>query len=374
MTLLRSWAPLIALVVAFGAACDKQDDTVRSSPPPPPMASAKPGGCAGGGGTVNDPVSAPFFPRIVDAYCVDPHGDTRTYGEQGKLDMDAVCTTAFDGECAIYTQLGLKRLVSLRYVDGEGGAGTVDVYLSRFGDVTGAYAMFTKRVVADSDPAEPTTPKPLEAGGAGAIGTGRAYVWKGTYLAELQYNNEEETPEALARSSAKVLTAIAKGVGAALPGPADLPASVRALPTEHRITNGLQLVAKDALGVKGLAPLAVGYYADDKTRYRMVDLAGDTDAKTTEVWAALKKLPGALPVAAVGDDGLTVTLAPVTPDGVKREYVFARHGMMVAGVGDEELGASPSDKGSPRSLTKDQKTAKLQAWLSASGSPPAKKR
>src|SRR6202042_269666 len=112
--------------------------------------------------------------------------------------------------------------------------------LSRFGDDNGAFGMFTKRVVADADPAEPTTPKPLEAGARGAIGTGRAYVWKDTYLAELQYNNEEETPEALSASSARILSAVAKEIGAHLPGASLMPPAAEALPTQSLLPNGIQ--------------------------------------------------------------------------------------------------------------------------------------
>jgi hypothetical protein len=324
------------------------------------MASATPGACASGGGTDSDPVSASFFPRVVGAYCIDPHGETRTYGEQGKLDMEAVCTTAFDGECAIYNQLGLKRLVSLHYVNGAAGGGTVEVNLSRFADAVGAYAMFTKRVVADGDPIEPTTPKPVKGGAAAALGTGRAYVYRDTYLAELQYNNEEEAPEVLVQSSAKVLTLLAAAVGGGLPGTLDLPASVRSLPTEHRIVNGVSLVPKDALGIVGLAPLGVGYYADGAKRYRVVSLASKGEAEAKEAWKVVRARPGALPVAGLGDEAVALTL----PTPAHSDYVFARKGSLIVGAGDEDLAA---DKRVP----KDDKVALVRAALAAPSVPLA---
>jgi hypothetical protein len=182
--------------------CTKNKPEDRGAPPPPPSAVAKPGACAGGGGEVGDPTSATIFPRVEGGYCTDPQGETRTFGDQGKLDLRAVCETAVDGECEVYLSFGLKRFVALRYVDGAGGAGSVEVYLSRFEGKPGAYGMFTKRVIADADPAGTSAPRPLDAGAAGAMGTGRAYVWKDAYVAELQYNNEEESPEALTASSA----------------------------------------------------------------------------------------------------------------------------------------------------------------------------
>src|SRR5690606_30725455 len=153
----------------------KDADTDRGAAPPP-IASTQPGACSGGGGTVTDKVSAGFFPRTSGAYCVDPNGEVRAYGESASGTLDEVCTQLFDGECEVYKGFGLKRVVTLRYVDGKGSPASINVNLSRFADREGAYGFFTKRVVGDSDPVEATTQK-LEAGGAGALGSGIAYVW-----------------------------------------------------------------------------------------------------------------------------------------------------------------------------------------------------
>jgi hypothetical protein len=353
-TLPRPCAWILALTL-FLPACPKDDKADHGTPlpPPPPIETTKPGACADGGGQVDDALSAAFFPRTVAGYCIDPQGETRTFGEKGKRDMDAVCTTAFDGECAIYAQFGLKRLVALRYVDGSGGAGTVEVYLSRFGDVPGAYGMFTKRVVADADPAEPTTPKPLEVGGAGAIGTGRAYVWKGSYLAELQYNNEQETPEALTASSAKILALVAKDIGAQLPGGPEKPAAAERLPKANLIKNGIQFFPKDAPNFGTAA--AVGFYKDDGTkRYRMVAVVRDDAAGAKETMKSIRARPGWLPVSGLGEEAISTTM----PGAAKSEYVLVRQGAEVLGVGDEDF--APASR-----LSKDEKILRLTEWLAA---------
>jgi hypothetical protein len=339
-------------------ACSKDDKVEHGAPPPPPAESHEAGACAAGGGEVGDPISVPFFPRLVGGYCLDPRGETRTYGEKAKLDMEAVCTTAFDGECAVYAQFGLKRLVALRYVNGQGGAGTVEVYLSRFADDGGAFGMFTKRVVADADPAEPSTPKPLEAGTRGAIGTGRAYAWKGSYLAELQYNNEEETPEALAASSAKILSAVAKDIGGRLPGGSSMPPAAELLPVDNRLPNGIQFYPKDAPNL-GTASAALGFYRDGTKRYRMVATIRDDAAAAKETMKVVRSRPGWLPVPALGEEACITTTAG------KSEWVFARQGPRVLGVGDEELahsGVTP--------LSKEEKTSLLKTWLSAPTANP----
>ena len=358
---------LVAALGMLASSCSKDGRSGdNGAPPPPPVQTTKPGACADGGGQVGDAISASFFPRTVAGYCIDPQGETRTYGDKGKLDMDAVCTTAFDGECAVYAQFGLSRLVALRFVDGGGGAGTVEVYLSRFGGEAGAYGMFTKRVVADSDPTEPTTPKPLEAGAAGALGTGRAYVWKGAYLAELQYNNEEETPAALATSSARILAAVAKDIGVRLPGGSQKPAAAERLPKDHLVPNGVQFYPKDAPGL-GSSPAAVGFYKDAAKRYRMIAVVQEDQASAKETLKAVRARPGWLPIPALGEEAVVVTL----PGPAKSEFVVARQGKEVLGVSDEDFAQKPSEAeagASSNRLSKDEKVALLKKWLTSTAS------
>jgi hypothetical protein len=154
---MRSSRPAVCALFTFGlvglvglAGCSK--DEPRSSPPPPPpppVASAHADLCADGGGTDTDSLSAAFVPREAGGFCIDAQSEVKTYGDKGKLTMDEVCTTAFDGECEVYKRFGLDRVVVLRYVDGSGAPNSVEVNLSRFTTEGGAYAMFAKRVVAD---------------------------------------------------------------------------------------------------------------------------------------------------------------------------------------------------------------------------------
>ena len=183
--------PVLVLVgcawLALG--CSKKAEKVEQGSAPPPIASSKPGACRSGGGSVSDALSSAYFPKVADSYCIDPNGDARTYGEAAKGTLETVCTELLDGECEVYKNYGLKRVVTLRYVDGAGSPGTVNVITSRFGSAEGAYSFFTKRVIADGDPAD-GTPKELSAGAEGALGTGIAYVWRGELVAELSYANE----------------------------------------------------------------------------------------------------------------------------------------------------------------------------------------
>ncbi|MBX3259116.1 MAG: hypothetical protein KIS78_17145 [Labilithrix sp.] len=368
---------LVASLLFLSAACTScKDDKPRSDtppPPPPPVAPAA-GACSSGGGDLTDAVSAPFFAKSAGGYCVDPQGEIKTYGEKGKLSMDEVCTTAFDGECEVYKRFGLKRVVSLHYVDGSGKGGTVEVNLSQFGDVPGAYGMFTLRVVA-GDPAEPSTPKPLAAGAAAAIGTGRAYVWRGQHLAELQYVNENESPEQLAKSSEAILTTVGKEIGDRLPGPTTLPPAAQLLPVDKRVANGVVFHPKDVLGWPATGPGAVGYYKDGDRRWRVLSIVKDDADQAKDAFKTIKSKPGTLPVAATGDEAAHVVVPSAGEDKAsapKVEMLVARKGNVVWGVADEEYAlraASGPDRDKAR-LSKEEAVAKMKELL-ASPAPSA---
>jgi hypothetical protein len=353
------------------AACDKGGDAKSDRPPPPPpvaAASAHADACAGGGGQDTDAISAPFVPRTAGGFCLDPQAEPKTYGDKGKLSMDEVCTTAFDGECEVYKRFGLDRVVVLRYVDGTGAPNSVEVNISRFKSPDGAYAMFTKRVVADGDPAKATV-KSLAAGGAGATSSSNAYVWRGQYLAELTFVTDDTkmTPQAMAQANERATGSIAREIGAKLPGSTDLPAAAAALPTTQRVPLGIAYYPKDALGLTGIGPVAVGYYKDEGKRWREVAIVRADAEGAKEAYRAFKLEKGSLPLkgAGLGDEAVQIALQEA-PDRAKAEYVVARRGSMVAAVGDEELVLDPSmptDKQAPLKLTKDEKVAKLAALL-----------
>ena len=360
--------PFLALAMPL-AAC-RNDETKNTPPPPPPPPAASASGapadvCAGGGGQDTDPVSAPFIPRTTGGFCLDPQSEPRTYGAQGKLSMDEVCTTAFDGECEVYKRFGLDRVVVLRYVDGTGAPNSVEVNLSRFATVEGAFAMFTKRVVADSDPARSTV-KPAAFGAIGATSSSNAYVWRSQYLAELTFVTEDTkmTPAQMAAANEKGTGAIARDIGAKLPGGTELPPSAAALPGPARLPLGISFFPKEALGLP-IGPAAIGFYKDGEKRWRDVGVARADAEGAKEAFRAFKMKAGSVPLKNLGDEAVQVMIQEA-PDRAKAEYIVARHGTLVAAVGDEELvldPGTPNDKLAPLRLTRDEKMAKLAAWI-----------
>jgi hypothetical protein len=351
----------LACSFLFSVSCSKKEDRVEQGSAPPPLASSKPGACASGGGTVSDSVSAAYFPRVAAGYCVDPNGDARTYGEGAKGTLETVCTELLDGECEVYKNYGLKRVVTLRYVDGAGSSGTVNVTASRFATAEGAYGFFTKRVVADGDPAD-GVPKKIAAGGEGALGTGIAYVWRGELVAELSYSNELETPDQIKASSAKVLPDLARQIGDQMPGEVSPLASVRLLPQANLVPMGISYQHRDALGVSGLGSGAMGFYQDGSERYRVVGLARADEDSAKDVLGTLKKLPGAKPQKDLGFDAILFT----TREGEgapQAEWLAGRSGSSVVIVGDEPLKLKPGSGTAAVHYPADKRLSLLKSAL-----------
>jgi hypothetical protein len=351
---------LLSLLVA--TSCRKSEEPERGAAPPP-IVSSKPGACANGGGTIKDGESAAFFPRTAGDYCIDPNSDARAYGEGATGTLETVCTELLDGECEVYKAFGLRRVVTARYVDGKGSPGTVNVNLSRFGSSEGAYGFFTKRVVADGDPAE-AVPALLEAGGAGALGTGIAYVWRADVVAELSYANELESPDQIRSSSLRVLPELARGLGDKLPGDAKPLPAVALLPAEHRLPMGISYASKDALGVAGVGPGASGYYRDGAQRYRVLALVRADDDSAKDVIGTLRKITGAKPIKDAPFEATALALRDEESSPLVG-WVIGRKGSVILGIGDEQfaLRAAAGNGDPDAKLSEAQKLQKLKALL-----------
>jgi len=359
---------LVVLLAALGGTACKRGATEEQGAAPPPTPSATPGACASGGGTPTDAVSAAFFPRTSSDYCLDPHGEVRSYGQDAKGTIDDVCIQQLNGECEVYKSYGLKRAVTLRYVDGRGSPGTIAVLLSRFASREGAYGFFTKRLLTDQDPAQVTLTL-LEAGAGAALGSGIAYVFRGEHLAELSYTNETESPDQMRASGKRLLPDLAKAIGDKLPGDTALPPAAAALPVENRLPMGIAYAPSDILGISGLGGGAIGFYKNGEQRYRLLSLQRTDDDAADDVLETLKKVDRAsklkeLPFPALAFNQQSSDAAPRT------EWVAGRKGSRIIGVGDEELvlGSLSKDQEQKVKLTKDAKIALLKRLVQ--GNPP----
>lgn len=359
---LLSRALSLSVLLVGMTGCSKERAPERGAAPPP-IASSKPGACTGGGGTVKDTLSAAFFPRTAGDYCLDPNGEARAFGENAPSSLDAVCTELFDGECEVYKSFGLRRVVTLRYIDGKGSPGAVNVNLSRFASAEGAYGFFTKRVVADADPAE-TVPASLDAGGSGALGSGIAYVWRTDMVAELSYTNELEPPDQLKASAGRLLPPIAKAMGDQMPGDAHLPKAVTLLPAEHRLPMGISYASKDLLSIAGTGPGAVGFYKDGDERSRVFTLTRADEDSAKDVLKTLRKVDGAKGLKDTGVDAISFSVRDEESSPLVG-WVVGRKGSTVVGVGDEVFALRGKADAAAARIPEAKKLERVKAILAA---------
>lgn len=372
----RAMTAFVVVGLSLAAVGCKGDDKPQNTPPPGPpppgaraaasgAASAKPATCAGGGGRISDKVSAPFFPQTAGDFCLDPNGGEKTFGEQATLQLDQICDL-FDGECEIYKGFNVRRVVEARYVDGKGSPATIDIYLSKFATSEAAYGMFTKRVVGENDPAGEDTPKAIEGGGAAALGLGNAYLWRGAYLAEITYNDEAANEPAIKAAGEKLLPPLVKQMGDKLPGEAQLPGPVLLLPKEGMVPLGMRYVTKDVLGVDGVGGGAFGYYKEGDDRWRVASIARADAEQAKDVLASFAKVAGATKEKNVGEGAVRLTVKEA--EGVPTEWLFARSGKNVIGIGDEprvlKVGMT-AEETAKVTLTKDEKIERLKKVLPA---------
>ena len=350
---------MIAAAFIALTGCSKGEEP-RGAPPPPPAAAAKAGACTSGGGKIADAASAPFFPRVTSGYCLDPNGGDKAFGDGAALPLDEICNL-FDGECEIYKGYGVRRVVQAHYVNGAGTAATIDVNVSRFGTSEGAYAMFTRRVVGDGDPADDSTPRPTPGGGSAALGLGNAYLWRGLYLVELTYNNQDAAEAAVKAAGETLLPPLVREMGDKLPGETALPPAAAALPKENLIPLGIRYITKDLLGETGSGAGAFGYYRAGDKRYRVAVIArGDAD-QAKDVLSTLGKVRGAAKEKNIADGA--VRFMHKEGEAPPAEWVFARSGKLVLGVGDEprSLKATMSaDEHAKVTLSKEEKIDRLK--------------
>jgi hypothetical protein len=343
----------------------KREVTPEKGEAPPPVASAVAGLCSKGPAKVSDPSAAKFLVNQVGGYCLDPNNEVRTYGKEAKGTIEQVCTELFDGECEVYRSFGLERVVSARYADGEGTPGTVTVNLSRFETPQGALGFFTKRVVGDADPASLTTEK-IDAGGLGVLGSGTAYVWRGTYVIELAYANDNEAPDAIRKSGRKILPPLGQAIGEQLPGDKQLPRAARLLPEKARLPLGLFYEPKDVLGIDGLGPGAVGFYKEGEKRYRILVLDRANEEAAADVVKTLKRTASA--TESKGTVPTWQITRRVAESTAKTDWLFARSGRVVVAIGDEEHVVSEQPK---TQLPPVEKQNKLTSLVQGIASSPA---
>lgn len=343
----------------------------RGAPPPPAASSAAMATPQCTRQAASDEVAKVFLPGKLEGFCLDPSEPDKSFGQGTKEPLEKIADL-FDGEAKNYEDYGVTRVVHARYVAEAGGGVSIDVHASKFTSDTAAYAMFTKRVVSDGDPANDATPKATPGGGAATLGVGNAYLWRGPWLLEIVYNDDTATPVKLEQDSRRVLGPLVKAIGELVPGEVKPPAEVALLPSDDRVPMGVRYYLAGAVPgtgadpdvpAKGSLAGAVGYYRSGDKRFRVTLVAPTDEAAAKSAFAALTKAAGAKAAAGVGDEAVAFGWKEGALEG---SVLVARKGARVVALWDELRvlrGGMPEAERAKLLLSAEEKQKKLTTLL-----------
>ena len=365
----------LSLLLA-AAACDKGDDARndRQPPPGPPPAASSAGPaadvCAGGGGQDTDADQRPArSARGRAATASTRRASPRRTARRASCRWTR-CAPRRSTASARCTSASAWIASSCSATSTAAGApNSVEVNLSRFATADGAYAMFTKRVVADGDPAARHGEALAAFGAVGATSSSNAYVWRGPYLVELTFVTEDTkmTPEQMARAkregdgrdrggdrgpAARSDRSASGGGGAAR----------RAAPARW----ASRTTRRTRSALSGIGPVAVGYYKDGDKRWR------DSRRRRVRTRTARRRrfAPSSSSRGACRSRAWATRRCRSScrrrPTGPRPSTSSPAAATVVAAVGDEELvldPATPSEKQASLKLTHDEKLARLTTWL-----------
>jgi hypothetical protein len=137
---------------------------------------------------------------------------------------------------------------------------------------------------------------------------------------------------------------------------------------------GVSYDAKDVLGVAGTGAGALGFYKQDKKRWRVLSIARADEDSAKDVMNTLKKVQGAKALKGVPIDALSFGLRE-DDSSPRVDWLVSRKGARVFGVGDEEhvlsSDQSPSEASAVR-LSQDEKLERLKALVGAEPSDTGK--
>lgn len=355
-------AATLAVLWLGTAACSSKDEAGPARRGAPPPTASSPGGAGSASATVTcasavAPVLAPL-PLKVDAYCLEGPDVDAAFGEGAKKPIGDVANL-FDGGAEVYLRHKATRVVQVRYVDPSAPTRFVTVTLTRSDTKENAFGMFSQLLVGDRDPADPTLPKRKDGVARATFGTGNAYVFRGSSVAEIVYGDDQASPEVLKKEGGPVLEKMAKAIGDALDGDANFPESVAKLPADERLELGERYVVDALLGVPGVRG-ALGYYKRGDKRYRIAIVSNKAPEAESMIDTFVAKSCKAPKTCSFKKQPEGIAWFRTEESGVTIEWAVAMQGDRMVAVGDEARvmrADLPPDERAKMVLTSDDKSA-----------------
>ncbi len=328
----RRWLGVAIWAIASIAGCERPE----APPAQQSESTASPRICDSPSRTEYGPPS-----RIADL-CVDPNTKVVDLDPISTQDFDQLCSRRFASDCPEYVHWGLRRFVQLRFIAATGEPENLEVTLLRFATPEAAHALFTVRGLSRVEPGQRDVVA-VSGSSRGLILGSSAMVYRGTDFVEMRYYNRQaagKTEETLARQR---LGEFAPRFVDALPGQPEPPRVFKLFPDDHRLSWGLRSSYRTAFGVAEVGPSTIGYYRDGKRAYSIFAASYPDDAAASDVYRALRRLPGRHVLEDVPFDAFEVSAAFGTQD-VPSLWLVGKNGGRVAAVGSRR----PPPKKVPR--------------------------
>jgi len=116
--------------------------------------------------------------------------------------------------------------------------------------------------------------------------------------------------------------------------------------------------------MEGTGAGAFGYYRDGDKRWRVLSIVKDDEAQAKDVLKTIGKVKGAAQEKGIGDGATRIMVQ--RSGGAQTEWIVARKGARLLGVGDEERvlqdGMSAAEHRG-KTLSQDEKRELLKAML-----------
>lgn len=227
-----------------------------------------------------------------------------------------------DGAGEMYLRYGFREFARSEYRKaGTSQVVTVEIY--DMGSPLGAFGQFSMLLSNERDPATMQA-NATNHGAGGFLGGSQLVFWKGHYLAQVNFMDEDSDDEtALAAQARVALPLIANAVAGALPAdPAPSPAPPSNLPSAGLVWGGTTYLAENALGLGTTGPAWIGHYrAPSGARYRLGVLAVRTEAEARAATARFHTAQAAS-IPGLGDEAFSVSRE-------QGEVTFVRRGAAV---------------------------------------------
>jgi hypothetical protein len=140
------------------------------------------------------------------------------------------------------------------------------------------------------------------------------------------------------------------------------------LPSEQRIPLGILLEPTNPFELMGAGPGAFGYYKDADKRYRVLSISRTDPEQAKDLIASVGKRPATTKEKEFADGGYRLMIGD-GKEGPRVEWIVARKGAQIFGVGDETTALTTELTTAQREklcLSRDEKLKRLKAILAAS--------